>query len=366
MSTHPSEDLVPAPPPETRRGLAWVFVGPHGLRAGWSVLLAYWLFELFRQVISLIFLSAGLVSEHLDFSSSSVLKLEAIPFLAMLATGWFIAFIERRHLLDFNLKGPWRLSRFLTGLGAGMAALSALIGALAWGGWLHFGAPSLAGTQILRMAALWGCAFLLLGCVEEGLFRGYLLFTLTRGLNLAWAVAAESGLCLYLALHKENSGSWGVYAFALLGLTACLALARKQGSQGAFWQAAWITSTGFGMIHTFNRGENAMGVFAAAGMGFVFCLSVRVTGSAWWAIGFHTAWDWAETYFYGTSDSGLAARGHFLSTRPAGNPMLSGGADGPEGSLLVLGILALLLAALPAVYARRRSAGVGSYSGPER
>jgi len=39
-----------------------------------------------------------------------------------------------------------------------------------------------------------------------------------------------------------------------------------------------------------------------------------------------------------------------------GNAMWSGGADGPEGSLLVLPIVLLLLAVLLLVYGRRRFA----------
>ena len=95
-----------------------------------------------------------------------------------------------------------------------------------------------------------------------------------------------------------------------------------------------------------------MGIFAAEFVALVFCLSVRVTGSALWAIGCHAAWDWAETFFYGTADSGLTAPGHFLTAKAAGNPLLSGGADGPEGSVLVLGVLLLLLLALIALYGR--------------
>ncbi|MFP5204715.1 MAG: CPBP family intramembrane glutamate endopeptidase, partial [Acidobacteriota bacterium] len=75
-------------------------------------------------------------------------------------------------------------------------------------------------------------------------------------------------------------------------------------------------------------------------------------GSAWWAIGCHAGWDWAETYFYGTADSGFVAKGHLLTTTAAGNPMWSGGADGPEGSLLILGILVLLIVWLVVVYGR--------------
>ncbi len=86
----------------------------------------------------------------------------------------------------------------------------------------------------------------------------------------------------------------------------------------------------------------------------MFCVSVRLTGSAWWAIGCHAAWDWAETYFYGAADSGFPAQGHYLTTRPAGPAIWSGGADGPEGSVLVLGIILMLLAALLVLYGQKK------------
>ncbi|WP_162601686.1 hypothetical protein [Occallatibacter savannae] len=71
------------------------------------------------------------------------------------------------------------------------------------------------------------------------------------------------------------------------------------------------------------------------------------------AIGCHAAWDWAETYFYGTADSGFVAPGHLFSTKPMGNPLWSGGADGPEGSLLVIPVVLLLLAWLLFLHSRR-------------
>jgi membrane protease YdiL (CAAX protease family) len=125
-----------------------------------------------------------------------------------------------------------------------------------------------------------------------------------------------------------------------------------------FWQAVWVTSTLFGFVHTGNNGENWIGIFAAAAIGFVFCVSVWVTGSAWWAIGCHAAWDWAETYFYGTADSGFASKGHFLTSSPTGKAFWSGGTDGPEGSVLVLGAILLLLVALITIYGRGRTASL--------
>jgi uncharacterized protein len=182
------------------------------------------------------------------------------------------------------------------------------------------------------------------------------LFTLTRGINFWWALVAQIAVCADVAVHARSNGAWGVYLAALLGLVPCFVLQQRAVTSSAFWQAAWVTSTFFGFYHTLNNGENWIGVFAAALIGFVLCVSVRLTGSAWWAIGFHAAWDWAETYFYGTADSGLTAQGNLLSASPAGNPLWSGGTDGPEGSLLVIGVVLALLLFVLAVYGRRRGA----------
>jgi membrane protease YdiL (CAAX protease family) len=194
----------------------------------------------------------------------------------------------------------------------------------------------------------------MVGCVEEGLFRCYLLSTLTRGINFWWALGTVGSISVLVFIMPKSNGPSGVYAAALVGLLPCLWLHLKKAESAGFWQATWVTSFIFGTIHVSNPGESWIGIFAAALIGFVFCVSVRVTGSAWWAIGCHAAWDWAETYFYGTADSGMVAPGHYLSTNPVGNVLWSGGTDGPEGSLLVIGVILLLLAALLVVYGRKK------------
>jgi membrane protease YdiL (CAAX protease family) len=353
----------PDPDPEEYRGMGWAFIGDNGLRAGWSVLIFVPIF--FIALFALGTAASLIVRNIVHFKPGGGTALSAgigelVPFFAMLIAAAIVGLIERRSILDFNLRGPRRLLNFFSGFAAGFAALSVLVGALAAGGWLRFGPIALTGTNILKFAALWGITFLLVGCVEEGLFRGYLQFTLTRGINFWWALAAVAGLCLDLVLRARGNGVWGVYAIALLGLLPCFALHWLRAQSAGFWQAAWVTSTLFGFIHTGNHGENWIGIFAAAAIGFVFCVSVRVTGSAWWAIGCHFSWDWAETYFYGTADSGLPAQGHFLTTNPAGNALWSGGTDGPEGSLLVLAVILLLLVALLVMYRRKRPAPVAA------
>jgi membrane protease YdiL (CAAX protease family) len=346
------------PEPFETRILLRILLGPQGLRAGWSVLLFALLLALFGGVTGSVLFRLNLIDPRDHFSATASLFSELVPFLGMVAAAAIVALIERRrgNLLAFNLTGPRSSLHFFEGLVAGFVALSVLIGALAWGGWLHFGPVALSGIQIYKFAAVWGIAFLLVGCVEEGIFRCYLQFTLTRGINFWWALGIVGAICLLLVFTGKGNGIWGVYILAGLGLVPCLVLHLNKAEGSSFWQAAWVTSTLFGYIHTGNNGENWIGIFAAAAIGFTFVVSVRVTGSAWWAIGCHAAWDWAETYFYGAADSGNVASGHYLTTTPAGPAFWSGGADGPEGSVLVLGAVLLLLVALVVLYGRRKPA----------
>ncbi len=347
----------PEPPEESYHGLYWIFVGPQGLRTFWSVALFVLLFFLFNMGLTTAFAKLHLVgSMSGSINPKTAFFAELGSFLAMLAAAWLVALLEGRRILNYNLTGPHPLVRFSGGLVAGFVALSALVAGLALGGWLHFGPVALNGSQVAVFAVGWAAVFLLVGCVEEGLMRCFLLSTLTRGINFWWGVSLVAAMCLSLIVRVRGNGAWGVYAIALLGLAPCLLLHLQKAESAGFWQAAWVTSTFFGFGHTGNNGENWIGIFAAAFIGFVFCVSVWVTGSAWWAIGCHAAWDWGETYFYGTADSGMVAKGHYLSASLSGPAFWSGGADGPEGSILVLPVCLLLLALLLVIYSRRKPA----------
>lgn len=349
MADTPPAD--PAPPRVPYRGLRWIFIGGQGLRAGWSVLVFFLIFVPLNIGIDAPLFHYHLISKTDQFSPRSAFFSEVGGLLALLIAVALMGLIERRRILAYNLTGPRRSQHFFFGLVAGFLALSTLVGALAAGGWLHFGAVTLSGPAVFRFALFWGCVFLVVGCVEEGLFRCYLLFTLTRGINFWWASGILAIVCTYQAIFVGGTASWGVYLIALLGFFPCLILNQRAAPRSGFWCAAWVTSTMFGFVHVGNPGEAWIGIFAAAFIGFVFCVSIRVTGSAWWAIGCHAAWDWAETFFYGTADSGITPHGSYLTSTAAGNPLWSGGDVGPEGSLLVLGAILFLLA-LVLVYGR--------------
>ena len=91
-------------------------------------------------------------------------------------------------------------------------------------------------------------------------------------------------------------------------------------------------------------------LLAAAFIGFFFCLTLRRTGNLWFAVGFHAAWDWGETFFYSVPDSGMVAPGHLLRSSLHGADWLSGGSVGPEGSVLCFVVIALLWIAFDRMY----------------
>ncbi len=356
MQSGPVHPGLMPPPQPAGRDVRWVFLGPQGLRAGWSVLIFIVIYVAIMIAMGTAVSAAHLINRKDGFTPKNMFFNELIMLIGLLVAAWVMTLIERRRLIDYNLTGARRTPHFFSGLAVGFAALSLLIGSLAAGGWLHFGGAALSGVAIARWGLFWGVVFLMTGFVEEGTFRCYLQYTFTRGVNFWWALGFVAFLCAVLVATHKGNGVWGDYVIALLGLIPCFWLHVKRAPSASFWQAAWATSVFFGFVHTGNGGENWIGIFSAAAIGFVFCVSIRVTGSAWWAIGCHAGWDWGETYFYGTADSGLVAKGHFLSTTPAGNPLWSGGADGPEGSMLILGILVLLILWLVVVYGRRDAA----------
>jgi membrane protease YdiL (CAAX protease family) len=353
IAPEPSQQFPPAPEPAETRFLKSILFGPDGVRTGWMVLLFFILTAIVGIAASAI-LQLFYTQKPGELTAGSTILQEAVSVLAILIAAKVCALIERRRVVDYYLSGRKRIIHFVVGSLAGFAALSALVGTLYEGHWLQFSAHALSGSAIFSFAALWAIGFLGTGLAEEGTFRCYMLFTLTRGINYWWALGTVLTFCIFCFINPHANGVGGVYLMAGLGVVPCLMLHLRQSPSAGFWQAAWLTSTLFGYIHTGNHGETWIGIFAAAAIGFVFCVSIRLTGSAWWAIGFHAVWDWAQTYFYGTPDSGFQPNGHYLTSNPTGPVLWSGGTAGPEGSILVLAVILLTLLALIAVYGRRK------------
>lgn len=309
-----ADSIEPGTPFRERHPL---FFGPDGLRSGWSLLI-------YIVLLYGLFYAARIVSHALHHGPRGVISIgvreqsphdlllgEAIPFLLISLAAWIMSRIERRPVGEYGLGGPRKIMHFLQGLGWGAAFLSLLVFILHTTGLLVFDRRLLFGTAPLHYALIWFVGFFLVGIFEEYFLRGYLQFTLTRTLTALWEP--------FQPAHSQRLG---------------------------FWSAALLLSILFGLGHGHNPGESPIGLLAAGLAGLVFCLSLWRTGSLWWAIGFHAAWDWAQSFVYGVADSGLMVQHHLFATHPVGRPIFSGGATGPEGSLAIVPVLALVAAVI--------------------
>ncbi len=264
-----------------------LFFAADGLRPGWGFAFYILAFFLLQK------LAVDLVGLH-DFGANGLwsdLLEEFGNFLAALIPSVVLARVEHRPWKVYGLSPAAAFGRkFWAGVTWGFAAISVLILALYASNTFHFGHTVLHGRHLIRFAAYWAVMFVLVGLFEDFLFRGYSQFTLARGIG--------------------------------------------------FWPAGLVLSCTFGLIHLRNGGEQWRGILAAVFIGLFFCLTLRRTGNLWFAVGFHAAWDWGETFFYSTPDSGMPARGHLLSSSLHGPDWLSGGSVGPEGSLLCFLVVA--------------------------
>ena len=295
-SSADSQNIERAPAPGASSSewtLRSSFVGPQGIRSGWSMLI-------FIVILVVEVLATRVPVNRLLHSMKHNPTLEAwspavaagiLALLVLVATA-IMARIEGRPVLSYGFTDKRRLSRFMLGIAGGVAALSALVLALKMSGWLIFDERALHGESAWSYGLQWGIAFLLTAWFEESLLRGYLQSTLARGVG--------------------------------------------------FWWAAVLLSLAFGATHLPNHGESPIGIFSVVGAGLLFCLSLWLTKSLYWAVGLHAGWDWSQSYLYGVPDSGQVASGHLFVTHPSGGLIWSGGPTGPEGSLYVLPTMAII------------------------
>jgi uncharacterized protein len=287
------DPILPAVPARPKRDAAWVFVGRDGLRALWSLLI--YIFMVAALGIGLTKLLHPFVGNVNVMRPSGMIFAETLTFLIVLIPALVMSRIEGRPAGAYGLplKGAFG-KHFWSGAFWGLALLCVVMLCMKAVGAYSFGSIALSPLEIVKYAALWAIGFLMVGFFEEYCFRGYLLYTLTRGLG--------------------------------------------------FWPAAILTSCLFAWVHHGNPGETRMGLAEIVLIALVFAVSVQRTGSLWWAVGIHMSYDWGESFLFSVPNSGTVVTGHLSNATLNGSKWLSGGTVGPEASLFnLVGEIALLV-----------------------
>jgi len=274
------------------------FMGPNGIRAGWRLLLFLAFFIAIAQSFGFLFHRIPSVRAWHEalpkdvMSASGMIFDEGFTFLALFLAASLMSLIEKRSFADYYLPPAQAFAkRFWQGIPYGFAMLSLLMALIALFHGFSIEGIALAGAAALKYGLLYGTAFILVGLFEEFSFRGYMQSTLGSGIG--------------------------------------------------FWPAAMVLSILFGAIHLQNLNEAPVGAVMAGSFGVLAAFSLKRTGNIWFPIGMHAAWDWGETYFYSTPDSGFVAQGHLMNSSFHGARWLTGGAVGPEGSVFAFLVLVI-------------------------
>ena len=106
---------------------------------------------------------------------------------------------------------------------------------------------------------------------------------------------------------------------------------------GGTWIALIISSAFFGAAHAFNPGAtvtSSLGIALEAGV--LLAAAYVLTGRLWFPMGLHAGWNFSEGSLYGLSVSGFTAKNALTQGSLSGPVILTGGAFGPEASIVAV------------------------------
>jgi len=249
------------------------------------------------------------IGTELSAGSTFFYELELLV-VAALVTG-VLAFFERRRIDDYGmpLKGAFGVL-FWEGLLVGLiwAGLDAVV-MIALGG-MRISGLALGGWVLVRAAASWAVANVMVGVAEEFWYRSYFLQTLWKGLG--------------------------------------------------FWPAAIVVSLIFTSDHYFYKsGENLYDVVSLLAFGIFACYTVLRTGSLWFVVGAHAAYDFMQFFVIGSPNGTLIPVDRLFNVTFPGPAWLTGGVLGTEASVIEYPVCALAF-----LYVWWRSKKRASFSPP--
>jgi CAAX protease family protein len=220
--------------------------------------------------------SQGWLQRHFDWWGAAVLAL--LCFVLYVGT---CKLIERREPME--LAANRALPELGAGLIAGLLLFSALMGILWLAGAYHPAGIAGATPQVAKGFVL----ALFAGILEELLFRG-----------------------LLFRMFSTLFGTWGA-----LGLTSAL----------------------FGAAHLANRGATlTSGIAIALEAGLLLGSAYAATRRLWLPIGLHIGWNFSEGSIFGMSVSGGVTEPGLIRGSLSGREVLTGGAFGPEASIVAV------------------------------
>jgi membrane protease YdiL (CAAX protease family) len=273
--------------------------------------LTFWLLPMLaRPLIVPVFIALRLSG---DLTAGLVALVETQYFLIALIPTALFALYERRRIDSYGLAAGQALrGPIWAGAAAGIVTVGAVGAGIYLLGGMQVHGLATTGTALALSALGWAGANVVVGIAEEFWFRGYFLQSLWRSIG--------------------------------------------------FWPAAIVVAIAFAALHYFAKpGENLWDMITLVSFSLLLSYAVLRSGTLWFAVGFHGAFDFMQLFVIGTPNGGQLPQGRLLDATFAGPAWLTGGSLGTEASFLVYPMLALVWVF---VRLRYRPAAAGSAAPP--
>ena len=222
--------------------------------------------------------------------------------VGLLWLGFCRAKLDKRSFVSLGVHRSRLGSNMARGLAAGFLSIAVIwailwvTGAIAVNGW----SAAARGPNVVLALLGWLLAFAAVGFFEEFLFRGYALHNLSDWLGWRAAVIIQAA----------------IFALVHLGNVATASNAARVAALGAMPSIFLI--------------------------GIFFALAYRKTGSLWFPIAFHAAWNFSLGCLFSLPVSGIKTF-QLLDVQTQTQSWLSGGSFGAEGSFFLLPVLVALI-----------------------
>ena len=290
--------------------IKWLFVGPSGFRHGWRFLIFAMLIVgvvKFLEQPAIGFLAAKLHVDRSALSAPSIIVGHGFDFIVVLIVTGVFALCEHSRIDSYGLPVNEAFGGlFWNGVIAALAAVACVGAGMLVTGGMRIHGIALRGTDIITSPLLWVVAMLFVGLTEEYVFRGYALQSLWRG--------------------------------------------------AGFWSAAIITTAIFAGDHLEKPHENAIDIGMIFVLGLILCISVHVTGSLWWAVGWHASFDFGQLFIIGTRNGGRIPQSPLFDVTFPGPAWITGGELGTEASYFMIPVAIATFFYVCFVLRRRASA----------
>lgn len=257
------------------------------------IFMGIFVFGFYTMAVSFVsVLTLILSSDEVVFETAELMKIEWFMILSLFLTIFgiivslmYVKFLERRPLKSAGFAKIGFIKQYFSGyfIGIIMISLPALVLAL------FNGNIVINGSIDYKILILFLFGFMVQGASEEIMLRGYFLTSLAKTTKVTWAILISSG--------------------------------------------------GFALMHILNPGMSILAFVNLALFGIFAAIFFLRTKNIWAICGIHSSWNFFQGNVFGIEVSGQSMDSSVLSVTSRLPEMLTGGAFGLEGGLLVTFVL---------------------------